>query len=145
MADFVVDTGEAIITNRIKGSGTEPVFIGWGTGAGTTTKTDTTLFTEAASTATSGPDNIRVTGTSSRVTTNSTNDTYQVVGTLTAAGSITITNVGLFDGDGNQTSPAAPSGDTLYAKSDFTGIPLNAADSIQFTLRTVLSQFLRYS
>lgn len=135
MADFVVDTGEAIITNRIKGSGTEPLYLSWGTGAGTTTKTDTTLFTEAASTATSGPNNVRVTGTSSRVTTSSTNDTYQVVGTLVAEAGKTITNAGLFDTDGAQTSPAAPSGGNLFAKSDFTGIALNTSDSIQFTLK----------
>jgi hypothetical protein len=47
MATFVVDTGLGITTNRFKGAGTEPLNVGWGTGAGTTARTDTTLFTEA--------------------------------------------------------------------------------------------------
>ena len=46
MATLLVNTGRAIITSRISGSGTAPDYIGWGTGAGTTGATDTTLFTE---------------------------------------------------------------------------------------------------
>lgn len=135
MADIVTDTGEAIITQRLRGLGTEPVFLTWGTGAGTSAKADTTLFTESASTSVSGPNNIRVTGTSSQVTTGSTNDTYQVTGTLVAEAIKTVTNVGLFNTNGAQTTPTAPSGATIFCKSDFTGIVLAAADSIAFTLR----------
>lgn len=119
-ATLIVNTGRAIITNRLKGSGTEPVFVAWGTGAGTTAATDTTLFTEASE--------ARVSGTSSQQTTTTTNDTYRVVGTLTVAGSgKTITNVGLFD---------ASSSGSLFFKSDFTGLALNVGDSIAFTLNT---------
>jgi hypothetical protein len=46
MATFVLDGGLDIVTNRIKGAGTEPLNVGWGTAAGTTARTDTTLFTE---------------------------------------------------------------------------------------------------
>lgn len=117
-ATLVVSTGKAIVTNRIKGAGTEPLFLGWGTGAGTTASTDTTLFTEASE--------ARVSGTSSQVTTTTTNDTYRVVGTMTVAGSgKTITNVGLLD---------AASAGNLFFKSDFTGLALNVGDSIQFTI-----------
>lgn len=121
MATLLVNTGKAIVTNRIKGSGTEPNYIGWGTGAGTTALSDTTLFTETGT---------RQVGTSTQQTTATTNDTYQVVGTQTASGSVTITNAGLFD--------ASTSGN-LFAKGDFTGIALGSGDSIQFTFKVYFS------
>lgn len=119
LATVLTNAGKAITTNRIKGSGTEPNYVGWGTGAGTAAATDTTLFTEASE--------ARVAGTSTQQTTTVTNDTYQVVGTLTCAGSgKTITNAGLLD---------ASSGGNLYMKGDFTGIALNVGDGIQFTMK----------
>jgi hypothetical protein len=121
MATLLVNTGRAIVTNRILGSGTQPNYIGWGTGAGTTGATDTTLFTEVLP---------RVSGTGSQVTTSTTNDTYQVVGTQTAATGETITNAGLFD--------ASTSGN-LFVKGDFTGIALNSGDSIAFTFKVQFS------
>ena len=117
MATVFTNSGKALVTNRLKGGGTEPKYIAWGTGAGTAAATDTTLFTEASES--------RVAGTSTQETTTTTSDTYQVVGTMTVAGSgKTITNVGLFD--------ASTSGNLLM-KSDFTGIALNVGESIQFT------------
>ena len=119
MATKVTNGGLAILTNRIKGAGTEPLYVAWGTGAGTAAVADTTLFTEAAET--------RTTGVSTQQTTTITNDTYQVVGTITSLSAQTITNAGLFD--------AAITGN-LYLKGDFTGIPLAINDSIQFTIKT---------
>jgi len=116
MATVLTNAGKAITTNRIKGSGTEPNYVAWGTGAGTAAITDTTLFTEASET--------RVAGTSSQVTTTTTNDTYQVVGTLIADANKTITNAGLFD---------ASTAGNLFMKGDFTGVALNLGESIQFT------------
>ena len=84
----VVNKGRDIITNRIKGSGTEPLYVAIGTGSTAVALTDTALGTEVES---------RATGTSSRTTTSTTNDTYQVVGTVTATGSRTVAEVGLFD------------------------------------------------
>lgn len=121
MATLMVNGGKAIVTNRIKGSGTEPLYVAWGTGSGTTAAGDTTLFTETGS---------RVSGTSTQVTTSTTNDTYQVVGTMTAGGLLTITNAGLFD--------ASTSGN-LFVKGDFTSIGLSSGDSIQFTIKTQFS------
>jgi hypothetical protein len=127
MATFVVDTGLDITTNRVKGAGTEPLNVGWGTGAGTTARTDTTLFTERdVDLAAAGPN--RTAGTSTRVTTTTTNDTYQVVATRTATGAGTVTNAGLFD---------AISGGNLFLKGDFTGIGLASGDSIQFTIKAI--------
>ena len=121
MATLLVNAGKAIVTNRIKGSGTEPVYVAWGTGAGTTAATDTTLFTETGT---------RTSGTSTQQTTSVTNDTYQVVGTMTAGGTLAITNAGLFD--------ASTSGN-LFVKGDFSTINLSSGDSIQFTIKTQFS------
>lgn len=121
MATVLTTAGKGIVTNRIKNGdtgATEPKYVAWGTGAGTAAVGDTTLFTEA-----SEP---RVSGTSSLVTTSVTNDTYQVVGTLTASAGKTITNAGLFD--------ASTSGN-LFVKGDFTGLALNSGDAIQFTIK----------
>src|SRR5574341_2050026 len=118
MATKVTNAGLAIITNRMSAAGTEPKHVAWGTGAGTTAVTDTTLFTEAAE--------ARTNGTASRVTTTVTNDTYQVVGTITSLSNQTITNAGLFD--------AAAAGN-LFLKGDFTGVALLTNDAIQFTIK----------
>jgi hypothetical protein len=128
VATFVQDSGLDIVTNRIKGSGTEPLNIGWGTGAGTTVRTETTLFTEKLVDLTTSAGTDHTAGTSSRVTTTTTNDTYQVTGTRTATGAGTVTNAGLFD---------AASGGNLFLKGDFTGIGLASGDSILFTIKAV--------
>jgi hypothetical protein len=99
------------------GAGTEPKFVAWGTGVGTAAVGDTTLFTEASE--------ARTNGTSSRVTTSQTNDTYRVVGAITADGSKTITNAGTFD--------AASTGN-LCVKGDFTGVAVVLSDIITFTV-----------
>lgn len=122
MATLLVNTGKAIVTNYLAGgAATQPKYAGWGTGAGTTGLTDTTLFTETGS---------RTTGTATQLTTTTTNDTYQLVGTITAVSTYTITNAGLFD---------AVSSGNLFVKGDFTGIALTSGDSIQFTFKTQFS------
>ena len=128
MATFVQDSGLDIVTNRIKGAGTEPLNIGWGTGAGTTVRTETTLFTEKLVDLTTSAGTDHTVGTSSRITTTTTNDTYRVTGTRTATGAGTVTNAGLFD---------AASGGNLFLKGDFTGIGLSSGDSIAFTISAV--------
>jgi hypothetical protein len=138
MAAVLTNSGRAIETNRMKGAGAEPLFMSWGSGAGVAAATDTTLFTERYSTTNDGTHNLRTTGVSSRVTTSVANDTYRVVATLVIAagtGGITVTNVGLFDTNGQAadlTTP--PSGGNIYSKVDFAGLPLNVGDGIQFTL-----------
>jgi hypothetical protein len=122
MATVLTNAGKGIITNRIKGAGTEPLFVAWGTGAGTAAAADTTLFTE-------GPE-ARVSGTSTQQTTTTTNDTYRVVGTITASAARAVTNAGLFD---------AVSSGNLFVKGDFATINLATGDSIQFTINVVFS------
>lgn len=135
MATLVVATGRAVITNRIKGAGTEPLQAGWGTGVQTTTlDTDTTLGPTTVERATdlTTTTGTRVAGTSTQQTTTTTNDTYQVIATITATGAGTVTCAGLFDnatiGSGN-----------LYLKGDFVGIGLASGDSIQFTFKDKLA------
>ncbi len=122
MATLLVNTGKAVVTNYLNGgAATQPKYVAWGTGAGTTTATDTTLFTETGT---------RTSGTTTQQTTSTTNDTFQVVGTLTAGSSLTITNAGTFD---------ASSSGNLFVKGDFTGVALNSGDSIQFTVKVQFS------
>lgn len=128
MATFVVDGGLAIGTNRMRGLGTEPLNIGWGTGAGTTARTDTTLFTEKLVDLTTSAGTDHTVGTSSQVTTTTTNDSYRVTGTRTATGAASVTNSGLFD---------AASGGNLYLKGDFTAVPLAIGESIAYTITAI--------
>ena len=129
MATVVTNAGRAIVTNRIKGAGTEPLNIGWGTGAGTAAVADTTLFTEALVNLTAGGTD-HTAGTSTQQTTTVTSDTYQVVGTRAATGAGTVTNAGLWD---------AASGGNLFLKGDFVGIGLASGDSIIFTIKAVFA------
>lgn len=99
---------------------TQPKYIGWGTGITAAAVTDTGLTTASAE--------ARATGTASKTTTTVTNDTFQVVGTLTSASVQTISEVGLFD---------ATTAGNLYVHGVFTGIPLALGDSIQFTIQIV--------
>lgn len=122
MATLVVNAGKDIITNRIKGSGTEPLWVAWGTGAGTAAATDTTLFTESAE--------ARTSGTSTRQTTTTTNDTYQVVGTIVATATRAITNAGLLD---------ASSSGNLFVKGDHGTINLSTGDAIQYTIKAIFA------
>lgn len=121
MATVFANAGKAIVTSRLKGSGTEPNFVAIGTGAGTAAATDTTLFTEVES---------RVAGTSTQQTTTVTNDTYQSVGTITATASRAVTNAGLFD---------ASTAGNLFMKGDFATINLSTGDSIQVTAKVAFA------
>lgn len=94
MANTVVVTakGREVIVGRMQGASptqNEPKQLGWGTGTQTAAVTDVAPFIEAAE--------ARVTGTSSTQTTTTTNDTYQVVGTITSGSGQTISEVFLSD------------------------------------------------
>jgi hypothetical protein len=88
-------------------------YIGWGTGAGTASKSDTALFTEASES--------RVIATRTKPV----SDKIRWVGTLTANANKTITNAGNF---------TASTGGTLIVHGDFTAIDLNLGDKIEFTI-----------
>jgi len=115
MADLITDDGDELMADLLDGTGSAPTMrVGWGTGAGTAAKGDTTLFTEASE---------------ARVLTTNTQPSAkqnQLVATITADGTKTITNAGVLD---------AASAGVLIAKSDFAGIALALNDSIQFTFQ----------
>lgn len=126
MATVVTAKGREVIVGRMQGgtpTQAEPLNIGWGTGgvAGgpfTAAVTDVAPFSEASES--------RVAGTSSTVTTTTTNDTYQVVGTITAAGSMTIAEVFLSD---SATKPFSTTvaGGTVVGSSSATGLTTAAS------------------
>jgi hypothetical protein len=120
MATVFVNAGTAIVTNRIIQAGTAPKNIGWGIGATAAAVADTALQTESAPTTAGG----RTVGTESRVTTTLTNDTYQVVGTVTAGSTLAITEAGLFD--------AVTTGNMLI-HAVFSAINVVSGDSVAFT------------
>lgn len=128
MADTNVLThsGKAIIANRMLGAGTEPKYIGWGTGAGTAAEADTDLSTPTA--------DARVLGTTSRKTTVVTNDTYEVDGTMIVPTGQTrnITNAGTFD---------AASGGNICQKisHDASGV-LSAGSGVRYIFQLVFKQ-----
>jgi len=88
-------------------------YIGWGTGAGTASKSDTALFAEASE--------ARQSATRSQPVA----DKIRYVATMTADGAKTITNAGVL---------TALTGGILIIHGDFTGIPLQQNDQIQFTI-----------
>lgn len=120
---LVTDKGLEVITGRMIGgtpTQAEPKIMGWGTGgvAGgpfTAAVSDVAAFTEAAE--------VRVTGTSSQVTTTKTNDTYQVVGTITSLSNQTIAEVFLSDASTKPFASTVASG-TIIGSSSATGLTL---------------------
>lgn len=123
MATVFTNVGKAKLTDALNNTQlTSPTYIGWGTGSTAADAADTALQTASAE--------ARTNGTKSRTTTTVTNDTYQVVGTVTSSSSQTISEAGLFD--------ASTSG-SMYVHGVFTGIALGNGDSIAFTVKIVVS------
>lgn len=122
LAVVFTNAGTAIITNRIIQAGTAPKNIGWGIGTTAAAVTDTALVTESAPTTSGG----RTVGTESRVTITVTNDTYQVVGLVTAVSSLAITEAGLFD--------AVTAGNMLI-RGVFSAYNVVSTDTITFTFQ----------
>lgn len=114
MATIFTQVGEEWLADKIDESvQTTGLFVGWGTGAGTAAKGDTTLFTEASE--------ARVSATLSQPVA----DKVRWVATLTADGAKTITNAGNF---------TASTAGTLIVHGDFAGIALALGDKIEFTI-----------
>lgn len=120
-ATVFTNKGRDIVTNRIIGSGTEPKWIGIGTGATTAARTavvaDTALSTEVET---------RAVGTSSRVTTSVTNDTYQTLGTITATAGRAVDEAGTFD---------ALTVGNMGISATFPVVNLLTGDSLQITAK----------
>ena len=119
----IVDTGLALTASRLKGSGSEPKYVAWGTGATAAADGNTTLATESGE--------ARTEGTTTLQTTSTAGDTYQVVGSITATAVRAIVEAGLLD--------SSASG-TLFLRGTFDVINVNTSDSISFTVKTQYQQ-----
>ena len=117
-------TGFANFATAVSLGASVPKYIGWGTGTGATTAA-TDVVTPAAPTSTT-----RVTGTPTTVTTTNAGDTFQVTGTVTAGGTLAITEVGLFTG---------ATGGNMQVYGSFTSIGLSSGDSVAFTVQVKFS------
>ena len=129
MADvvYVVDNGlKAIVDELVTLS--KYKYVAWGTGVTGAVATDTAMQTASAPTTATA-----VTGTVSAVTTSTTNDTYQVVATITAGSTLAIREVGVL----NQ---ATISGAIMFLHGTFDPINVNSGDSIEFTIKAQLNQ-----
>ena len=115
MADIFTDVGETLVADQMDNntaSATLTWFVAQGTGAGTAVKAGTILNTEASES--------RVATVDSQPTTNSN----RYVATITADGTKTILNAGVFD---------ASTVGNMFLHSDFAGIGVDSGDSIQYT------------
>jgi hypothetical protein len=123
MVARVQNNGLANITAAWHAFATRARHLQWGTGSGAAASANavtTTSTTEA-----------RTAGTTSQQTGTQTNDKYRVTGTITAAGTRAITEVGVFDDAG---SGSPPTGGNMCIYGDFAVINLANGDSIAFTV-----------
>lgn len=125
----VTDAGKAAVASRINGSGGAAAFTAIGQGTGTTafSASDTALETEkkADGTAASGVHALATASvTASRVTTTVSNDTAQLVGTISETASMAITESGVFNAD---------TSGTLLCRQTFSAVNVVSGDSLQFT------------
>jgi hypothetical protein len=119
MATVYTSAGEEKVVDIIDGTASSPAdlgtgnsFVAWGTGGGGAVKGDTTLTTEASES--------RVGATVSQPVA----DKNQWVAEITADGTKTIDEAGLFD---------ASTAGTLVIRGDFTGVAVVLGDKIEFT------------
>lgn len=144
MGNVVTAKGREVVANRMRGaspSQSEPLVLAWGTNPSTATAavSDVGVFKEAAET--------RVSGTSSVVTTTTTNDTWQVVGTITSLSAQTIAEVALVDSTTKPfattwaTAPTGTAGTTgtlaaAYTPANGTYIQCQLGEVMQVTAGT---------
>lgn len=127
-ATVTTNKGKAMFADRMRTSPAvyinSPKFCAMGSGATGAARTavaaDVGLSTEVEA---------RTSGAESTVTTTLTNDTYQVVGIITATAPRNIDEFGLFD---------ASSAGNMFFSATFPVQTLGIGDSIQFTAKTQL-------
>ena len=115
MADIFVTTGENLVTDILDGvrAPTPTWHIEWGLGSTTAVKGDTAIETTSSE--------ARVVASMSQPSAN----INRWLGTITAAGARTITEVGVFD---------LLTAGIMLMRSDFGGIVLALNDKIEFTI-----------
>jgi hypothetical protein len=130
MASLVTNTGLANAVAAWHAYASRAKYLQWGEGSGQDAA-DNDIASVGNTT------EARTDGTTSAEDENTTDDTYQVVGTIVALGNRAITELGVFDAAG---SGNPPSGGNMGIYGDFSVINLAADDSITFTVRVTLDQ-----
>lgn len=130
---YVTFTGYSVMTGRMKGATPtqgEPLYVGWGLG-GVGTGSPYTVATSDVAPFQEGPVgdySSRITGTSSQVTVTTVDDTYQVIGTITASTGETITEMFLSDSATKaQATTVASGGGTVIGSSSNTSMNVASA------------------
>ena len=122
MGNVITDVGLGLVTALLAASSHK--YLAWGTDDDPAAAVgDTDLNAESAEGRTSG--------TQSQQTTTTSNDTYRVVGTITATDTRAIVEAGIFSAD---------SGGSLLARSTFAVANLSTGDSIAFTCNIKFDQ-----
>jgi len=114
MANVVTDVGLGLTTAAMAASSNK--YVAWGTDDTAADVTDTALGAESAED--------RTTGTQSQQTTTTADDTYRVVGTITATDTRAITEAGVFSAD---------DAGSMLGHAVFAAINIATSDSIAFT------------
>jgi len=120
-ANLVVTTGLAWLSGALTGDVADPTimkYIGVGTDSTAAATTDTALGVEVET---------RATATPTQQTTDYTNDTFQLIGTITMGSSRNITEVGIFS--------QAALGGTMLSRSVFSAETVGAGNSLQVTYK----------
>lgn len=103
-------------------------YLQWGTGSGAAASANVVTTTSTSE--------ARTTASAAQGTTTVTNDKMVLTGTITAAGTRAITEVGVFDAVG---TGSPPTGGNMDIYGDFSVINLATGDSIAFTVNTTFS------
>jgi hypothetical protein len=125
MTARVQNNGLARITSLLAAA---PWYLQWGTGSSAAASANvvtTTSTTEA-----------RAVASTAQGTTTVTNDKLVLTGTITAAATRAITEVGAFDAAG---AGSPPTGGNMDVYGDFSAINLASGDSVAFTLNVSFS------
>lgn len=131
MAAVLTNIGEEYqVDKMLETVQTKPEWLGWGTGAVAPSKASTDVSTPATE--------ARVDCTCSKVGSGAA-AVFQAMGVLTADGTKTITNVGLFLSAG---TGSPPTGGSLILIANHTGIPLEAGDTVTYTFTIDPSQLV---
>lgn len=125
VSNGVPDVGKALVAGRINGSGTPAAaaWIGVGTGVTAFNASDTALGTEKLEDGTTSATAHKAASVS-LVTTDTTNDTAQLVATFAFTATLAITESGVFN---------ASSTGTLLCRQTFSAINVVSGDSLQVT------------
>ena len=123
-SNLITNAGVAAVAGLAGGTGSISIFdnIGVGKGATSALAANTVLATEVNQGGTVGTDHL--TATVTRITTDVTNDTLQLVRTFAFTATIAITESGVFN---------AESGGTMLARQTFSAINVVNGDTLQIT------------